>query len=190
MTMMTGNNHDPNQTDSIGRKYLRYLDRCLIALEAEDNRIEALLLSMRTAKNIHVYGFGRSGTAALAFAIRLRHFSADLPPVWWIGDQVREPIREEDLVILFTQSGTRKEVVLIAQMAKKARATIALVTAEKDSEMANLATLTIVAPRLDEAFVYGGGDFELASWYLQEVLVSLLGTCLKIPLGEVDRPHL
>jgi hypothetical protein len=47
-------------------------------------------------------------------------------------------------------------------MARKAGATISLVTAEKDPEMANLANLTIVVPRLDEAFVYGGGDFELA----------------------------
>jgi hypothetical protein len=35
-------------------------------------------------------------------------------PIGWIGDKVREPIREEDLVILFTQSGKRKEIALIA----------------------------------------------------------------------------
>jgi hypothetical protein len=45
-------------------------------------------------------------------------------------------------------------------------------------------------PRLDEPFVYGGGDFELAAWYLQEVLVSLLGTRLMIPQNEVDRNHI
>jgi 6-phospho-3-hexuloisomerase len=189
MTRTTGNNPDPDLTDTIGRTYLQYLDRCLIALETQNNRINELLSLIRTAKNIHVFGFGRSGTAALAFAIRLRHFSAYLPPVWWIGDQVREPIREQDLVILFSQSGTRKEVVLVAEKAEKAGAVIALVTAEKDSAIAELATLTILLPRLDEVFVYGSGDFELAAWYLQEVLVSLLGTRLKIPPREVNRNH-
>lgn len=172
-----------------GDAYIRYLEVCLAALGEQNEKIEALFTALRSAKNIHVYGFGRSGTAALAFAIRLKHFSAFLPPVWWAGDQVREPVRAEDLVILVTQSGTREEVLVLAEKAKEAGAAVALITAEKNSAAAKSARLTILLPRLDEPFVYGGGDFELGAWFFQEVLVATMGSRFRIPSAEVWRNH-
>lgn len=181
---------NPDQINITGTAYLHHLETCLPTLYDQKTSIEKIFSKMCSVNNIHVFGFGRSGTAALAFAIRLRHFSAYVPPVWWIGDQVRELIRKQDLVILFSQSGTRNEVALIAEKAHEIGATIALITAEKGSKIATLATMTILLPRLDEPFVYGGGDFELSAWYLQEVLVSLLGTRLMIPPDEVDMNHI
>ena len=79
------------------------------------------------AKEVHIFGFGRSGAAALSLAIRLKHFGEYLPPVWWIGDSVRPPIQQNDLVILFSRSGERPEVRVVAEKARSRGARIALV---------------------------------------------------------------
>jgi DNA-binding MurR/RpiR family transcriptional regulator len=190
MTYETPSAIDPNLTNIIGRKYLQYLEMILTTSDTQKNALDELISRLAHAKNIHIFGFGRSGAAALACGIRLRHFSAFLPPVWWIGDQVREPIREHDLVLLFSQSGTREEVELVARKASQAGAEIVLITSEEESATAKLASLKIILPRLEEDFVYGGGDFELAAFYFQEILVATIGIRLNIPKSEIARNHI
>jgi len=97
-----------------GKIYLEFLNEVMLSIHDEYPRIEQLLRMMEGAYAIHIFGFGRSGCAALAFAIRLRHFCNYLPLVFWVGDQVRQPIREGDVVILFSGSGNRSEVNLVA----------------------------------------------------------------------------
>jgi D-arabinose 5-phosphate isomerase GutQ len=79
-----------------------------------------------------------------------------------VDDQVRMPIRSGDLVILFSRSGDRKEVVLVSKKkAKKAWTEIVVVTNSKDSIIYSMVTITLHLPKLDEEFVYGGKDFNV-----------------------------
>jgi 6-phospho-3-hexuloisomerase len=172
-----------------GRMYLDYLSRVLMNTEKQYPKIEELVQMIRGAQAVHIYGFGRSGAAALALAIRLRHFCNYLPPVWWVGDQVREPFSIGDLVILFSGSGNRPEVKLVARKAKEAAALLVLVTAsEKPSPGARL-DLLLKLPSLPDGMSYGGGDFELAAFFLQEVLVTHMGRVFEIPGEEVGINH-
>jgi DNA-binding MurR/RpiR family transcriptional regulator len=180
---------DDDLTCEIGACYLKYLRKCLSQLHDQEKELTELCNKIKIANAIHLYGFGRSGAAAMSLAIRLRHFCNYLNPVWWVGDQVRMPIRSGDLVILFSQSGDREEVVLVSKKAEKAGAEIAVVTNSKDSIIYSMATIIIHLPKLDEEFVYGGGDFELAAVYFQEILVTVIGLRQEIPQDEVYKNH-
>jgi 6-phospho-3-hexuloisomerase len=183
------NAHDMSGFTTIGGLYIEYLRRVLESAEKDYNRIEYLCRLIRRAHAIHIFGFGRSGAAALAFAIRLRHFGNYLPPVWWVGDQVRQPIRDGDMVVLFSGSGTRPEVETIALKARMVSASLVLVTSSKKTMIESGANCVICLPTMNNGNVYGGGDFELGAFFLQEVLVNHLGRKLKIPRQEVELNH-
>lgn len=170
-------------------KSLEYLAETSRSIVNSEKEIEELCSHIRTAGAIHLYGFGRSGTAALACAIRLRQFCDYLPAVWWIGDQVRMPILENDLLILFSKDGSRSELASVAYQAAKNGAKIVLVTAHRNSRVSALARLKILLPLSNQPFVYGGGDFELAAFFFQEILVTYLGKKLCVPKESVWRNH-
>ncbi|MCX6690753.1 MAG: SIS domain-containing protein [Methanoregula sp.] len=172
-----------------GKKYLEFLNKVLINAEKEYPRIEHLIGMIQGARAIHIFGFGRSGAAALACAIRLRHFCNYLPPVWWVGDQVREPIRKGDVVILFSGSGNRPEVNLVARKAKKVSASLVLITANQYPALGARSDLVLILPAMQDLTGYGGGDFELGAFFLQEVLVTHLGKMLEIPDEEIGKNH-
>jgi len=179
------------QTEHIMETYLKYLENVLTVASNQKDKLERLytMMDKKNTGAIHIYGFGRSGSAALSLAIRLRHFCEFLPPVWWVGDQVRMPICQGDVVILFSSSGKREEVKGVADKAKKVGATIVLITAQRESQIGADAKETFVLPTLKETFVYGGGDFELAAYLLQEIIVAEIGTRYNIPKDMVDKYH-
>ncbi|MCU0632954.1 MAG: SIS domain-containing protein [Methanolinea sp.] len=138
---------------------------------------------------IHIFGFGRSGTSALAMAIRMRHFMAPEKGVFWLGDQVRDPIRGGDAVILVSRSGDRKEVVSALESALEKKARTVVITHANTSPLTRGAALTIFLQGMEGDLAYGGGDFELAAWYFQEVFLTWYGLSRKIPKEKVGRNH-
>jgi D-arabinose 5-phosphate isomerase GutQ len=173
----------------VSDEYVNYLGDVSRSLSGQREQIDDLCSLIQKAGAVHVYGFGRSGTAALAFAIRLRQFRDFLPETWWVGDQVRMPIRENDLLVLFSRDGSRSEVISVAYMAAGIGARIALVTAGSNSRLGALTRLKIIIPPSTLPDVYGGGDFELAAFFFQEVLVTHIGKKLGIPQESVWRNH-
>lgn len=184
-------NSEPKTGDyeKISKEYVDYLLTVTHDLSAQENKIEELCSLIRSAGAVHLYGFGRSGTAALACAIRLRQFSDFLPDVWWVGDQVRNPIRVNDLLIVFSKVGSRSELVALASLADKKGAKIALITSNRNARIGAFARLIILLPVSHSDEVYGGGDFEISSFFFQEVLVRHLGKKMCIPKECVWRNH-
>ncbi len=173
----------------VSEDYLKYLTEVTQAISSQEKEIKELISLIRGAGAVHVFGFGRSGTAALAFAIRLRQFCEYLPPVWWVGDQVRMPFRENDLLILFSKDGERGELASVTYQAAQYGAKIVLITASRNSRVGALARLKIIIPLSGKPFVYGGGDFELGVFFFQEVLVTYLGESMCVPKECVWRNH-
>jgi len=180
---------EPGNLADISEDYLKYLAEVTRALSRREREIQELCSLIRGAGAVHVFGFGRSGTAALAFAIRLRQFCEYLPPAWWVGDQVRMPIRERDLLVAFSKDGSRSELAAVAYKAGQQGAQIALISAGSNSRVGALARLKITLPLSEMPLVYGGGDFELAAFFFQEVLVTHLGKRMGIPEECVWRNH-
>lgn len=168
--------------------YLHYLADVAQYIKLQNEKIDHLLNLMLNADKIHMYGFGRSGAAASSFAVRLRHFCDFLPGVWWVGDLVREPMQKGGLLILFSGSGSRPETICVANQARNKGLDIVLITMAKKSVIRDMADLVIEIPPIDTE-VYGSGDYELASYFLQESIVAFIGKKAGIPPQAVDWWH-
>jgi len=169
--------------------YRNYLERVIETIGKGEREIQLLSHMIDSADAIHIFGFGRSGTAALAMAIRLRHFLAPGKQVFWLGDDVRDPIRKGDLVILFSGSGTRGEVLFFLQKARDTGACCFAVTSSSGSDLAEGALHSLILPPMEEGTVYGGGDFETAAWIFQEIFLTAYGRSHDIPDEKISLNH-
>ena len=68
-------------------------------------------------------------------------------------------------------------------------ATLVLITSSKKTMIESGSHCVICLPTMNNGNVYGGGDFELGVFFLQEILVNHLGRKLKIPRQEVELNH-
>ncbi len=64
-----------------------------------------------SANHIFVYGAGRSGLVAKAFAIRLIHLGFQ---VFVIGETITKPVQKDDLVVIVSGSGETIPAVMTA----------------------------------------------------------------------------
>ncbi len=167
--------------------YLKYIKQVRESLLLQDAEITQLCRAIAESPAVHIYGFGRSGAAALALAIRLRHYQDTLPPVWWVGDQVRNPMHQNDLVILVSREGSRGEVASVAYQAISAGAIIALISTRCDSRIHSLARIKILLPASGLAWVYDGGDFDFAAFFFQELLATQIGRKKSVRNEDVAR---
>ncbi len=189
----------PGTVGAIATSYASHCARVAGAIADQAGTIEALIDAMRSAGAIHCYGFGRSGHAAASLAVRLRHFQRFLPPVWWVGDQVRNPFEPDQLLISFSRLGTRFELEELVRHARERGLACAFVTSRPGpighaEDSARPGDLVIELPSLDPALLspaslYGGGDFELAAYLFQEALVTRIGFRCGVPPSDVDLFH-
>lgn len=189
----------PGGIGAISIAYADYCARVAGAVAEQADAVETLIDAMSSAGAIHCYGFGRSGHAAASLAIRLRHFQRALPPVWWVGDLVRNPFERGQIFVAFSRKGTRFELLELVDHARERGLTCAFVTRERVQERSEARLdetwdVVIELPSMDPALLspaplYGGGDFELAAYLFQEMLVTRIGSRCDIPPSDVPRYH-
>jgi len=92
------------------------------------------------SNRIFVYGAGRSGLVAKAFAIRLVHLGFQ---TFVIGETIIEPVQRGDLVIIVSGSGETIPAVMSAEIAQKLGAKVVSITGKKRSEIAKYADITL-----------------------------------------------
>ena len=129
------------------RKSINYiqdkLDSILEKVSDEDiKKIKKLFLD---ADRIFLYGAGRSGLVAKAFAIRLVHLGFQ---AFVIGETITAPVRKGDLVLVISGTGTTIPVVMTAQIANDLGAEIVSITANKKSELIQYSDVSLVIKAL------------------------------------------
>lgn len=180
----------PRATASLAAEYAAFCERVADACAEQAPVVDALIDAMARAGAIHCYGFGRSGSVAASLAIRLRHFQRRLPPAWWVGDLVRNPFRAGDLLIVVSRTCERFELLALVAHARGLGMRCAFVTGESHGAACTGGDdLVISLPGMESEAVYGGGDFELAAFFFQEVLVARAGALLRVDRGDVARFH-
>ncbi|MGG5369615.1 6-phospho-3-hexuloisomerase [Enterococcus sp. AZ196] len=109
----------------------------------KDEQLDQLVHAILHADSIFLSGAGRSGVAITGFTNRLLHLGLS---VHLVGEISCPRTKKGDLLIIGSGSGTTASLVALAKKAKKNAVTIALLTMDKDSTIADLADVVVVLP--------------------------------------------
>ena len=108
-----------------------------------DDALDALIEAIVAAKRIVVFGLGREGLQMRGFAMRLFHMGRDVA-VW--GDMTTPPVGPGDLLIVSAGPGDLATAAVLVDIARKAGARTALVTAQPGGELAKRVDIVTVIP--------------------------------------------
>ena len=154
---------------------LEEIDNTLSHLE--DNDYGRFANEVVGASRIFTAGKGRSGYVANSFAMRLNQLGKDASA---IGEATTPSIKEHDLLIIISGSGSTEHLRLLAEKAQSVGAKIVLLTTNAESPIANLAKTVVELPAGTKHDVEGskqplGSLFEQASLiFLDSVVLPLM----------------
>lgn len=161
------------------------------ALNVPAERIEALVTALEPAHRVFLYGRGRSGFVARAFAVRLMHLGYQ---TFVVGETITAPVQKDDVVICVSGSGTTYPVVMTAELGRRLGAKVIAVTMAPESEVANLAHVVVplVPGELNgrrAKLAPLGTLFETAAWLFFDAVVALLMERLGIDEKAMAERH-
>lgn len=144
-----------------------------ILKNVEKDKVEKIIELFSNARNIFIYGAGRSGLVGRAFAIRLVHLGF---PAFVIGETITKPVGKNDLVVLISGTGETIPVAMTAEIARRLGAKIISITANPDSHIARFADLFIILkPKEKNAELAPLGTlFEASAWIFLDGIVAEL----------------
>lgn len=146
-----------------------------VANSLEKEEIDSLVDRILKAKKVFVYGAGRSGLVARAFAMRLMHLGIN---VHVIGGIVTPAIEKGDLVLLISGSGESTSVVNSAKIAKNVGADISLITSYPGSSTGEMTDHTVTVKGRTK--LKGEKDFLLRQMKGEHYTLAPLGTLFEI----------
>jgi 6-phospho 3-hexuloisomerase len=161
------------------------------ALAIPPTLLNGFLDVLQPARRVFLYGRGRSGFVARAFAVRLMHLGYQ---TYVVGETITAPVTKQDVVVLVSGSGTTYPVVMTAELGRRQGATVVAITAQPDSEIARLAHVVVPIVPPD-----GNGEraklaplgtiFETSAWLFFDAVVALLMQRLKETEASMRRRH-
>ncbi|MEM0493558.1 MAG: 6-phospho-3-hexuloisomerase [Candidatus Thermoplasmatota archaeon] len=127
------------------------------------------------ANRVFVYGAGRSGLVAKAFAIRLVHLGFQ---TFVIGETIGAPVKKGDLVVIVSGSGETIPAVMTSEIAHNIGATVLVITGSSKSRITKYATICICLEPDDndekKKLAPLGTLFEASAWVLLDGLIAEL----------------
>ena len=118
-----------------------------------EDALDGLIESVVEAKHIVVFGLGREGLQMRGFAMRLFHVGRDVA-VW--GDMTTPAVGPGDLFIASAGRGDLATARALVDIARKAGACTALITAQPSGELAKHVDVVTVIPAQTMADDRGG----------------------------------
>jgi 6-phospho-3-hexuloisomerase len=151
-----------------------------VLARVDEIRIDAACAMLAGARRIAVHGCGREALQVKGFAMRLHHLGLSVSVV---GDMTTPPLAAGDVFLVSSGPGETSTVLALMRVARQARATVLLLTAQPESNAAALADVTLLIPAQTMADDQGaqktsalpmGSVFEGALFVLFEVMVLKL----------------
>ena len=141
-------------------------------LEDTDKFVDLIIGS----RKIFIYGVGRSGLIAKAFAIRLVQMGLE---VFFVGETVTPFVEEGNLVIIVSYTGETMSAIQTANIVRRVGAKVVTVTANNHSKLAAASNLVIeIHPPKDDdrkRLAPLGTLFEVATLiYLDGIVASMM----------------
>lgn len=155
-------------------------------IEGTDNFVNLIL----EARKIFLYGVGRSGLIAKAFAIRLVQMGLE---VFFVGETITPIVEEGNLVIIVSHTGETMSAIQTANIVRRVGAKVVSITAHPHSKLATASNLVIeIHPPKDEdrkRLAPMGTLFEDATLVYLDSIVSVLMEKLGQSEGSMRRRH-
>ncbi len=142
---------------------------------AVDHWIDALI----KAKRIFFAGAGRSRMMLSSMAMRFMHIGMTAHVV---GEVTAPAITRGDLLLIASGSGETPTIVMIAEKAQKAGASVALITLQEASTLAKISDICLALSdeSIKESVQIGATSFEQATLLLGDLLVCMTAQKLGI----------
>ena len=147
------------------------------------------------ADEVFCAGAGRSGFQVKGFAMRLMHLGKE---THWIWDDTTPGMHPGDLFIATNGSGAIGHITYVVEQAKKAGATVAVVTGSPKQTCPQLADFTLFVP----AAVFNGTDdravpsiqpmgnlFEQHLYMLFDMIVMMLEEKMQVSHADMEKRH-
>ncbi|MCU5746629.1 6-phospho-3-hexuloisomerase [Staphylococcus sp. SQ8-PEA] len=171
------------------RLILDELEGTLSHVEAK--QAEAFIQQLIDAKHIFVAGKGRSGFVANSFAMRLNQLDK---AAHVIGESTTPSIREKDVFIVISGSGSTEHLRLLADKASGEGAEVVLISTKPDSPIGKSASTVIELPAGTKHDTEGsrqplGSLFEQASQIFLDSLVLDLMQKLNVSETTMQANH-
>jgi len=145
-----------------------------ILSKVSDKDIEKVKKLFFESNRIFLYGAGRSGLVAKAFAIRLVHLGYQ---TFVIGETITAPVQKGDLVIIVSGSGETIPAVMTAEIARNLDANVVSITGKRNSDIAKFADITVYIKagcneKERKKYAPLGTLFEASVWVLLDGIIA------------------
>ncbi len=121
-----------------------YIVKCIgSTLATEMEETDKFVDYILSAKKIFLYGVGRSGLIAKAFAIRLVQMGLG---VFFVGETVTPIVEEGHLVIIVSHTGETMSAIQTANIVRRVGAKVVSITGNAHSKLASASNLVIEMP--------------------------------------------
>lgn len=145
-----------------------------ILSDVNEETISKIIEEFFKANRIFVYGAGRSGLVARAFAIRLVHLGLQ---TFVIGETIGAPVKKDDLVFIVTGSGETIPAVMTAEIAHNIGAQLVVVTSRAKSRIVQFADIPIIlcadCRETERKYLAPLGTlFEASAWLLLDGIIA------------------
>ncbi len=143
--------------------------------QLSDQQINKLIVSLEQAKKVYIYGAGRSGLVAKAFAMRLMHLGIT---VHVVGEITTPAIEAEDIFITISGSGETTSVINSSKIAKNVGAQVISITSYPDSTLGKLSDEIVLVP--GRVIDPGSKDFHIRQIKGEHYTLAPMGTLFEV----------
>lgn len=153
-----------------------------LAAQIDYNQFGPVIENIQRARSIFLIASGRSGFSMRSAAMRLMHLGLQ---VYFVGDTTTPAIKDGDLLLAASGSGTTSTIVTAAQKAKSTGAKVIAISTNSASALAKLADIYIQVPAAEKED-HGGSKSKQYAGSLFEQALLLITDAVFLALWKLD----
>ena len=196
--LMTSNHTDKRSGTELSTEIRSNLEMILnenrqLADKINYKQIAEIIPFIQHADRIFIIGAGRTGLALKSAAMRLMHLGFT---VYVAGEIITPAIKEGDLLIAGSGSGTTNSIVSAAEKAVKAGAQVVSLSTTAESPLSKLSDLVAIIPAAQKqdhgsalSKQYAGSLFEQSVLLLTDAIIQTLWSLDGTPAEELWKRH-
>jgi len=119
-----------------------------IVAEERSGEIKESVDILTSAKKLFVYGVGRSGLTARAFAMRMVQLGLEC---FFIGETITPVVGDGDAVLIVSNTGSTMSAIQVANIARRVGSRVISVTGHRTSKLAHASNVVLLIHTNEDA---------------------------------------